>query len=254
VERPKCTYWRTDGEKVSLHGGPDTLDSTEWTHIPTSSSKLFTHPELESLATLERDRDALGIPNKLREPFRSSAIFTATSPNGHNGFPGTLYLEALFAVLPRAITPDPSAPEYQLGQILVVYRAKLLEPGIVSPVNLTQVCPDRCSLRSLIEVWSMQHWGFNLEASIRGAPHLNIRDHYATINADHIVTVDKLLLPDGTLTPTAGTGHLHQKKKIGDQFVEGGYGQLTVCFLMPTCHRQAINEGWKRKLTERTLY
>jgi aldose 1-epimerase len=128
----KCTYWRTEGKEVSLHGGPSTLDSTEWEHIPTSSSKLFTPSELESLATLESDRD-----------FHSSAVFAATSPNGHNGFPGTLYLEALFAVLPRASTPDPSAPEYQLGQILIVYRAKLLESGIVSPVNLTQVRLDR---------------------------------------------------------------------------------------------------------------
>jgi hypothetical protein len=80
-------------------------------------------------------------------------------------------------------------------------------------------------LQGLIEDASMQHWGFNLEASIRGAPHLNIRDHYATVNAKHIVTVDTLLLPDGTLTPTTGTGHSHQGKKIGDQFVEGGYGQ-----------------------------
>jgi len=78
----------------------------------------------------------------------------------------------------------------------------------------------------------MQHWGFNLEASIRGAPHLNIRDHYATVNSNHIVTVDKRLVPDGTLTPTAGTGHWHQGKKIGDQFVEGGYGQFTVYSLI----------------------
>lgn len=230
---------------MSLHGGPNALDNTEWTHIPTSSSKLFTPSELESLAKLERDRDALGLPNKLRELFRSSAIFTATSPNGHNGFPGTLYLEALFAILPRASTPDPSAPDYQLGQILIAYRAKLLEPGIVSPVNLTQVCPDRCSLHVLIEDVSMQHWAFNLEASIRDAPHLNIRDHYATINSNHIVTVDTHLLPDGTLTPTAGTGHCHQGKKIGDQFVEGGYGQFTVSFLMPTRHRRAINKAFK---------
>lgn len=209
---------------MSLHGGPDALDSTEWTLIPTSSSKLFTRPEIESLAALESDRDGLGLPNKLRELFRSSAIFTATSPNNHNGFPGTLYLEVLFAVLPRASTPDPSAPEYQLGQVLIVYRAKLLEPGIVSPVNLTQVCLDlRCS-GGLREDGSLQHWGFNLEASIRDAPHLNIRDHYATVNANHIVTVDGLLLPDGTLTSTAGTGHRHQRKRIGDQFVEGGYG------------------------------
>ena len=127
---------------MSLHGGPNTLDSIEWTLIPTTSSELFTPSELESLAMLEKDRDALGLPNKLRELFRSSAIFTATSPDGHNGFPGKLHLEALFAVLPRASTPDPSAPEYQLGQILIVYRAKLLNSGIVSPVNLTQVCPD----------------------------------------------------------------------------------------------------------------
>lgn len=253
MKRIKWTHWRTEGEKVSLHGGPNTLDSTEWTHIPTTSSKLFTPPELESLARLERDRDALGLPNKLRELFRSSAIFTATSPNGHNGFPGTLYLEALFAVLPRASTPDPSAPDYQLGQVLIAYRAQLLEPGIVSPVNLTQVCPDRCSLPDLIEDVSTQHWGFNLEASIREAPHLNIRDHHVTINANHIVTVDALQLPDGTLTPTAGTGHSHQGKKIGDQFVEGGYGQFTVCFLTPTRHRRTINKALKRKLIARIL-
>ena len=87
---------------------------------------------------------------------------------------------------------------------------------------------------------STQHWGFNLEASIREGPNLNIRDHYATVNANHIVTVDPHLLPDGTLTPTAGTGHWHQGKKIGDQFVEGGYGQSTI---IPNRHRRTINRG-----------
>lgn len=76
----------------------------------------------------------------------------------------------------------------------------------------------------MIEDGSTQHWGFNLEASIRGGPILNIRDHYATVKAKHFITVDELLLPDGTLTPTVGTGHSHLGKKIGDQFVEGGYG------------------------------
>jgi hypothetical protein len=67
----------------------------------------------------------------------SNTILTATMADGNNGFPGSLHVEVLF------VTIDPYQPatpaQIELGAILIVYRARLTEPGKITPVNLTQV-------------------------------------------------------------------------------------------------------------------
>ncbi len=83
----------------------------------------------------------------------ATSIFKFTSPDGDQGYPGTLYVEVLLALTEPPAVPEPQSPaggsrfsnrstsqeERLLGSVIVVYRAKLLEEGKVTPVNLTQV-------------------------------------------------------------------------------------------------------------------
>jgi aldose 1-epimerase len=85
-------------------------------------------PELFSSAELARI-------HALPEP--SYAVFRLKSPSGDQGFPGALAVEALIAL----VSPEKTRPmaEYSLGSIVLVYRAKLEDTKVVTPVNLTQV-------------------------------------------------------------------------------------------------------------------
>lgn len=77
------------------------------------------------------------------------AVFRLISPDGDQGYPGNLVIEALVALVGPGeqerkykVAGDYSdTPEYDLGSIVLVYRAKLDEGGnkVVTPVNLTQV-------------------------------------------------------------------------------------------------------------------
>ncbi|PVF98019.1 galactose mutarotase-like protein, partial [Serendipita vermifera] len=182
---------KNEGEKVSLHGGPDTLDSLLFDQLKPEESTLFSPKELAALQTADF----------------ANAIFTATLGDGHNGFPGTLRVEVLFAVIDPPTGGEASAQKdyVELGSLLVVYRARLAEPGKVTPVNLTQ------------------HWGFNLEASLRPTPNLNIRDHFLTVQSPSRVAVDEILLPTGQLEDNRGTSHEHSSKRFRDNWPEKGY-------------------------------
>ncbi|KAG5645095.1 hypothetical protein DXG03_006909 [Asterophora parasitica] len=73
----------------------------------------------------------------LSSPTTDHAIFRLISPDGNQGFPGKLILEALVAIIGpgkqerkyRTTTDIPQAvgPEYDLGSIVLTYRAKLDE-------------------------------------------------------------------------------------------------------------------------------
>jgi aldose 1-epimerase len=108
-----------------LHGGPDTLDAFKFDQLKPEESTLFSPKELAALQTADF----------------ANAIFTATLGDNHNGFPGTLRVEVLFAVIdpPAGADASPDKDYVELGSLLVVYRARLAEPGKVTPVNLTQV-------------------------------------------------------------------------------------------------------------------
>lgn len=80
----------------------------------------------------------------------SAAIFKLRSPAGDQGYPGTLDVEILLAVVEPGLSSSISGDELALGGLLIVYRAKLddAEPPTVTPVNLTQVSPPYTE-----EVW-----------------------------------------------------------------------------------------------------
>lgn len=69
----------------------------------------------------------------------SATIFKCISEDGEQGYPGKLRIEVLIGLLqPESSRPSASG-ELNLGSVLFIYRARLLEAGKVTPINLTQV-------------------------------------------------------------------------------------------------------------------
>ncbi|KAE9399481.1 galactose mutarotase-like protein [Gymnopus androsaceus JB14] len=189
-----------EGSRVSLHGGPVGFDSLAWKLLtPESPPSLFTEAELAHLPPLS--------------PTTSYGIFRLVSPDGDQGYPNQLTTEVLIAVIPPAdqerkyLAPGQSAAgkEWDLGSILYVYRAKV-DKG-VTPVNLTQ------------------HWGFNLEASLKESEEtLSVKNHNITMKADRIVARDADSLHTGEYIKVSdATEHLHEGQKIGDKYPKLGY-------------------------------
>ncbi|KAJ3793774.1 galactose mutarotase-like domain-containing protein [Lentinula aff. detonsa] len=189
-----------EGSRVSLHGGPVGFDSLCWTRLtPDTPPALFTEAELAHLPPLS--------------VATSYGIFRLVSPDGDQGYPGTMSTEVLIALIPpveqerKYVEPGQVAPsaEWDLGSILYVYRAKV-DKG-VTPVNLTQ------------------HWGFNLEASLKdGEDTLSVKNQNITIKSDRIVARDADSLNIGNFIPvTSATEHLHEGQKIGDKYPNLGY-------------------------------
>lgn len=110
---------------MSLHGGPSGFDYKEWTPLLDSNeASLFSKSEVETI---------MGTM-----PMGSAVVFKRISEDGEEGFPGRLLVEVLVGLV------QPSGPQTQqeslnLGSVVIVYRAKLLEEGKVTPINLTQV-------------------------------------------------------------------------------------------------------------------
>ncbi|KIK66891.1 hypothetical protein GYMLUDRAFT_37958 [Collybiopsis luxurians FD-317 M1] len=190
-----------EGTRVSLHGGPVGFDSVPWKLLSSSSTPaLFTPSELSHFPS---PKDS-----------RSYGIFQLVSPDGDQGYPGQLTVEVLIAVIPPADQEQTylekgeskERKEWDLGSIVYVYRAKV-DKG-VTPVNLTQ------------------HWGFNLEASLKEDEEtLLVKNHNITIKADRIVARDKDSLNTGSFigVETEAPEHLHNGQKIGDKYPELGY-------------------------------
>lgn len=123
-----------ENPRVSLHGGPKGFDASPWTLLtPETPSILFTAAELAHVP--------------ITSPPSSHAIFRLVSPDGDQGYPGKLILEALVGLVGpgeqarKYLQAGDVAEEYDLGSVVLVYRAKLDEPDkkVVTPVNLTQV-------------------------------------------------------------------------------------------------------------------
>ncbi|RDX56960.1 galactose mutarotase-like protein [Lentinus brumalis] len=225
---------------VSLHGGVKGFDQYVWEPlVDPSASQLFTPAELATIQT--------------RIP--TSIIFRRISEDGEEGYPGKLLIEALVGLaqpegLPNQ-TPD-GAKEWNLGSVVLVYRAKLLDENKITPINLTQPHADLASgFRSTMEArlpirqqdlrirdvdaasWTPHiHWGFNLDASLQEGPEtLSIKDHKIDIKADHIVELNPEGLSTGKLLAVTGTHHAHAEKtsgKIGESFPESGYDEFYV--------------------------
>jgi len=102
--------------------------------------------------------------------------------------------------------------EYNLGSVVIVYRAKLLDEGKVTPINLTQ------------------HWGFNLEASPEDSHEtLTVKEHKLSIKADNTIALHANGLSTGSLAPVKGTHHAHaekETKKIGENWPTPGYDEF----------------------------
>lgn len=105
------------------------------------------------------------------EPFRREArvgvIFTHVSPDGDQGYPGTLRTSVSYALTNR-------------NELLLDYVATCDRP---TPLNLTQ------------------HSYWNLAGG--SAP--SVLGHEITINAGHYTPVDATLIPTGSITPVKGT-------------------------------------------------
>ncbi|OBZ66205.1 Aldose 1-epimerase [Grifola frondosa] len=169
-----------ESDTVSLHGGRRGFDDYTWEPLADpSAAELFTKAEADTI--------------QARVP--SSAVFTRVSEDGEEGFPGRLRVEVLVGLLQPEGAPTLTQKEWNLGSVLLVYRAKLLDPGKVTPINLTQ------------------HWGFNLDASLQES--LSVQDHKISIAADNTIALTPEKLSAGSLAPVTSTAHAHAKKPDG---------------------------------------
>ncbi|KAG6889398.1 hypothetical protein C0992_005391 [Termitomyces sp. T32_za158] len=206
----RMTAIANEGPNVSLHGGITGFDSMHWTVLNAEDpSTLFTTAELSDL----------------QSPNISYAIFRLVSPDGDEGFPGKLVVEAVIALIGpgeqgrdyRAARELPlETPEYDLGSVILVYRGKLDEKEkVVTPVNLTQ------------------HWGFNLEASLRDGHLPTVKEHTLTLKSDRVAKLGPDALPTHEyLLATEYPEHGHFAKKIGHLSPERGYGQSDDFYLL----------------------
>ncbi|KII85244.1 hypothetical protein PLICRDRAFT_45429 [Plicaturopsis crispa FD-325 SS-3] len=196
-----------ESEGVSLHGGPEGFDARAWRRITASSAQLFSTAELAHLSEIEE----------------SSALFTLTSPDGDQGFPGILRVEVLYALVGGTDAAGPEG-DWTLGTVVILYRAKLEDTddgsvvgqktgvGSVTPINLTQ------------------HWGFNLDASLGGDDSLSVKDHTLNAKATYTLPLTPTAVPTGDINPTKGDPkHTHAGGKIGSGEVpEGGYDHFYI--------------------------
>ncbi|EPT05454.1 hypothetical protein FOMPIDRAFT_1155225 [Fomitopsis schrenkii] len=179
---------------VSLHGGLTGWDLQPWEPLlDPSAAQLFTPAEI----------------SRLQADAPTSVIFRRESPDGEEGYPGRLLVEVLVRLAQPQGKPSEDVKLWKLGSALLLYRAKLLDEGKVTPINLTQ------------------HWGFNLDASLQQGQ--TIKDHKLTIKADNTITLGADANSTGNLAPVAGTQHAHAAKtthKIGENFPENGYDEF----------------------------
>lgn len=195
----------------NLHGGPAPFgwDDKVLEKVELEKATLFSAKEIEYLKG------------------QSAGIWSLTSPDGEGGHSGTVYCEIALAVLD-------STASGELGQVVLVYRAKLLDKESTA-LNLTH------------------HWGFNLGAShiAKGQPtpakDISIADHVLTVNSKEILEVnaetglvtgntvslskDSAKLKDfrgGKTIGKIGEGYPKTTRELGQGFLGDGYDDFWV--------------------------
>ena len=114
------------------------------------------------------------------EPIADGVVFTRRSPDGEEGYPGTLDVRVAYRLAGR-------------GELAVEYRATTDAP---TPVNLTQ------------------HSYFNLAGHGAGT----VCNHELVLHAERFVPVDATLIPDGPPAPVDGTPlDFRTPRRIGDR-------------------------------------
>ena len=121
------TPFPNENPQVSLHGGPSGFDTQEWTPLlDPSEASLFSKSEVDTISSTM--------------PVGSAVIFKRISQDGEDGFPGRLLVEVLVGLV-QPSGPQTQKESFNLGSVVLVYRAKLLDENTVTPINLTQVSP-----------------------------------------------------------------------------------------------------------------
>ena len=119
-----------------------------------------------------------------------SVVFTHTSPDGHEGYPGTLAAQVVYT-----LTND--------NTLIVEYSAKTDKPTVV---NMTQ------------------HTYWNLGGDGSG----KIVDQLLTINADHFTPVDSTVIPTGELAPVEGTPFDFRKETPIGARIDADHPQIKI--------------------------
>ncbi|MDR3235489.1 MAG: galactose mutarotase [Prevotellaceae bacterium] len=137
--------------------GTFSLDGETY-HLPLNNNGQTLHGGLTGL-----DRVAWNVDSVSRDVIH----FSYVSPDGADGFPGTLSIWVDYLV-----TAD--------NEFIILYRATTDKPTVVNLSN---------------------HAFFNLKGESNGT----IADHLIQINADYITPIDSLLIPTGELLSVEGT-------------------------------------------------
>jgi aldose 1-epimerase len=142
----------------SLHGGLRGFDKVMWDMVPQKTAQ------------------------------GPAVIFTRTSPDGEEGFPGNLRTTVTYTLTEK-------------NELIIDYRATTDK---ATPVNLTQ------------------HTYFNLAGEGSG----DILAHQLTVNADRYTPVDDTLIPTGELAPVEGTPFDFRKATAIGARINGDHSQL----------------------------